>query len=308
MLAIVFPGQGSQSVGMLKEMNEAFPIVREHFDKASSLINIDLWDIAQNNPEEKINYTQYTQPILFTAGYACYEIFKQEIGVKADYFAGHSLGEYTALAASGALSFEEGVKLVFERGKIMQDAVAFGAGAMAAILGLDNKAVAEICHAVGDVYPANFNCTGQVVIGGKTAQVDKAIALAKEKGAKRALLLPVSVPSHTPLMKTAAARFGIFLDRIQWKEPTAPIIFNVDAAEHKDKFAIMSALGSQLYKPVLWRDCVVNLAEKGVSEFIEIGAGKVLCGLIKRIDKNLKATHIDSPNSLEEAKKFLAGE
>ena len=307
-IAFLFPGQGSQAVGMGKDIYENYEEARNIYDTADEVLGKSITKLCFEGPEEDLKQTVNTQPCIVTTSIALMEALRSELNIVPDYTAGHSLGEYTALAASGALSFEEGVKLVFERGKIMQDAVAFGAGAMAAILGLDNKAVAEICHAVGDVYPANFNCTGQVVIGGKTAQVDKAIALAKEKGAKRALLLPVSVPSHTPLMKTAAARFGIFLDRIQWKEPTAPIIFNVDAAEHKDKFAIMSALGSQLYKPVLWRDCVVNLAEKGVKEFIEIGAGKVLCGLIKRIDKNLKATNLDSPNSLEEAKKFLAGE
>ncbi|MBR1375975.1 MAG: ACP S-malonyltransferase [Cardiobacteriaceae bacterium] len=307
MLAIVFPGQGSQSVGMCAQMAEKFPDVKKRFDEASQIVGTDLWNIAQNNPDDFINRTEYTQPILLTACYATFEVFQNICNKKADFFAGHSLGEYTALLAAGAMSFSEAVKLVHIRGKLMQEAVPFGTGAMAAIIGLNNHDVAEVCSNAGnEVFPANFNAPGQVVIGGKREQVENAVKIAKEKGAKRAVLLPVSVPSHTPLIRSAAAQFSLHLDKIDWKPLSAPVIFNVDCEKHSDRYGIEAALGKQLYSPVLWRECITKLADDGVSKAIEIGAGKVLSGLIKRIDPRVNSFSFDNPEQIEALQKFLS--
>lgn len=307
MLALIFPGQGSQSVGMMKALSEVYPQVKQRFQEASDLIGKDLWIIAQENPDEQLNHTIYTQPILLTASYAAYEILQQELGIQAQYMAGHSLGEYSALAAAGALSFAEAVELVHQRGNIMQEAVPYGEGAMAAILGLESKIVEEVCSGVegGGVYPANYNSPEQIVIGGKKAAVEAAIAAAKAAGAKRALLLPVSVPSHTPLMRAAAAKFSLFLDKIHWQAPQIPVVFNVDAKQHKDRYGIQAALGAQLYEPVLWTDCMTVLADAGVSKVIEVGPGKVLSGLAKRIDNRISASNFDNPEQLDTLRSFL---
>lgn len=308
MLALIFPGQGSQSVGMFKVLSEQYPQVLQRFQEASDIIGKDLWTITQENPNDQLNYTIYTQPILLTASYAAYEILQQEFNIHAQFAAGHSLGEYSALTVTGAISFAEAVELVHQRGKIMQEAVPFGEGAMAAILGLEDKIIREICQDIegGGVYPANYNSPGQVVIGGKKAAVDAAITAAKSAGAKRAVLLPVSVPSHTPLMRSAAAKFSLFLDKIHWKTPKIPVIFNVDAKQHKERYGIQAALGAQLYEPVLWTNCMHELAEIGVTKVVEIGPGKVLSGLAKRIDERLSACHFDSPDNLETLRNFLA--
>lgn len=306
MLALIFPGQGSQSVGMFKALSEHYPQVLQRFQEASDIIGKDLWNIAQENPDDQLNYTIYTQPILLTASYAAYEILQKELNIHAQFAAGHSLGEYSALCATGAISFAEAVELVHQRGKIMQEAVPFGEGAMAAILGLEDKIVREVCQDIeGEVYPANYNSPGQVVIGGKKAAVEAAIAAAKTAGAKRAVLLPVSVPSHTPLMRSAAAKFSLFLDKIHWQELKIPVVFNVDAKQHKDRYGIQAALGAQLYEPVLWTNCMTTLADAGVTKVVEIGPGKVLSGLAKRIDERLSACNFDSPENLDTLRNFL---
>lgn len=307
MLALIFPGQGSQSLGMLKALSEQFPQVLQRFQEASDIIGKDLWTIVQENPDDQLNHTIYTQPILLTASYAAYEVLQQELAISPQFLVGHSLGEYSALTVAGALTFAEAVALVHQRGSIMQEAVPFGEGAMAAILGLEDKVVREVCSGIegGEVYPANYNSPGQVVIGGKKAAVDAAIVAAKAAGAKRAVLLPVSVPSHTPLMRSAAAKFSLFLDQIHWQEPKISVIFNVDAKQHKDRYGIQAALGAQLYEPVLWTDCITALGEAGVNKVIEVGPGKVLSGLAKRIDNRISAGNFDSPDQLEGLRSFL---
>lgn len=309
-LAIIFPGQGSQTVGMMKAMNEAYPIVKQRFQEASEAVGCDLWAIAQENRDDLLNRTEYTQPIMLTASYAAYEILLQETGVKADYMAGHSLGEYTALLAAGAMSFEEAVHLVHMRGKLMQEVTPHGRGAMAAILGLDDHQLNHVIMHLddGEVWPANYNSPGQIVIGGMIDAVNSAIAACKEAGAKRAVLLPVSVPSHTPLMRPASAKLSLFLDKIHWQELQIPVVFNVDAQFHKERYGIEGALGKQLYEPVRWTACIDALAAAGVSKTIEVGPGKVLTGLVKRINSNIQTASFDAPEQLEGIKAFLTEE
>lgn len=305
MLALLFPGQGSQSVGMMKALNDAYPEVKRYFDEASEIVKKDLWHIAQENPDDLINHTAYTQPILLSASYAGYQILNRELNLNAQFMAGHSLGEYSALCASQALNFAEAINLVYHRGTLMQSAVAYGEGAMAAILGLEDKTVIEICEDIDDVWPANFNAPGQIVIGGKTEAVQEAIKQSKASGAKRAIILPVSVPSHTPLMRRAAAEFSLYLDKIHWHAPKTTVIFNVDAKTHHDRYGIQAALGAQLYEPVQWSASIRHIAEQGVNKAIEIGAGKVLTGLVKRIDKNIQCINFESPEHLETVRKLL---
>lgn len=306
-LAILFPGQGSQSVGMMKALNEQYPLVKQRFQEASDIVKRDLWVITQENTDDFLNRTEYTQPIMLTASYITYEILVAETGVVADYMTGHSLGEYTALTASGALSFAEAVHLVHMRGQLMQEATPHGHGAMAAILGLNAHDLQQICANIkGDVWPANYNSPEQIVIGGLSEAVKSAMEACKERGAKRTLLLPVSVPSHTPLMRPAAVKLGLYLDKVHWSEPKIPVIFNVDAQIHQERYGIEGALGKQLYEPVLWTACVDALAEYGVSKAIEVGPGKVLSGLVKRINTNIKTANFEAPEQLEAIKNFLA--
>lgn len=306
-LALLFPGQGSQSVGMMKPLSEAYPIVKQRFQEASDIVGHDLWAISQENTDDLLNRTEYTQPIILTASYAAYEILKEHVALKPDYMAGHSLGEYTALTASGALSFAEAVHLVYMRGQLMQEVTPHGRGAMAAILGLDEHAISQICmNLAGEVWPANYNSPEQIVIGGMIDAVKEAIEACKEQGAKRAILLPVSVPSHTPLMRPAAAKLGLYLDKIHWSEPKVPIIFNVDAQMHQQRYGIEGALGKQLYEPVRWTACIDALALAGVSKAIEIGPGKVLSGLVKRTNDKIKTANFETPEQLENIQSFLA--
>ncbi len=305
-IAILFPGQGSQSVGMMKAFADTYPLVRQRFQQASDLIGIDLWDIAQNDTSARLNSTEFTQPILLTAGVVSYEILKTETGIQPSHMAGHSLGEYTALCAAGAISFEDAVRLVNRRGQLMQEAVPSGQGAMAAILGLSDRDVALVCsEADGEVFPANYNAPGQVVIAGAIAAVKQAMELAKDAGAKRAITLPVSVPSHCPLMRAAAAKLSLYLDKVHWKMPSLTIIYNVDAATRHDIIGIKTALGAQLYQPVRWSQCVQTLAKEGVTQCVEAAPGKVLSGLVKRIDKTLAVTAFDSPETLPAIRDFL---
>ena len=289
-LAFVFPGQGSQSVGMLAELAELHPQVREAFAEASEGAGIDLWSLSQGGPEEMLNRTEYTQPALLAAGIGVWRAWNAQGGAQPSMLAGHSLGEYTALIAAGALSLADGAHLVRLRGQLMQDAAPAGTGAMAAVLGADDALVQEVCtEASGSqvVVPANFNSPGQIVIGGDAAAVDRALALLAERGVRKAVKLAVSVPSHTPLMREAANRLAEAMAGLRWQVPSLPVVQNVDAQVHESVEAIRDALVRQLYLPVQWTGCVQALAARGATRVAECGPGKVLAGLVKRIDKSI---------------------
>ncbi|WP_218309595.1 ACP S-malonyltransferase [Alteromonas antoniana] len=300
--ACVFPGQGSQTVGMLKELADDFPVVTDTFKEASDTLGYDLWDLVQHDEEGRLNETHITQPALLTASVAIWRVL-QEQGLQVDYLAGHSLGEYSALVCGGAMAFTDAVKLVESRGKYMQQAVPAGAGAMFAIIGLDDAAIAEICQqtaiATGDVVaPVNFNSPGQVVIAGEKNAAQQAADACKEAGAKRALPLAVSVPSHCELMRPAADQLDDALSSITINTPKINIVNNVDVNIETDPQAIKSALVRQLYCPVQWTRTVEYLASAGVERVIEVGPGKVLTGLGKRIDKSLESVAVNTPDSV----------
>jgi [acyl-carrier-protein] S-malonyltransferase len=297
-LAFVFPGQGSQSLGMLAELAELHPGVRDTFAEASDGAGADLWALSQGGPEEMLNRTEYTQPALLAAGVAVWRLWQAQGGAAPARLAGHSLGEYTALVAAGALSLREGAHLVRIRGQLMQDAAPAGVGAMAAVLGAEDALVREVCEqAAGSqvVVPANFNSPGQIVIGGDTAAVDRALALLAEKGVRKTVKLAVSVPSHTPLMREAANRLAETMAGLDWRAPQLPVVQNVDAKVHDGIPAIRQALVEQLYLPVQWTGCVQALAAQGITRIAECGPGKVLAGLVKRIDKSLEARALGTP-------------
>lgn len=300
--AIIFPGQGSQSVGMMSDLASNFPIVQKVFKEASDTLGFDLWKISQEDGTA-LNQTQNTQPAMLAAGYATYKILKSETNLSPICMAGHSLGEYSALVASNCLDFADGVKIVQKRAELMQLAVPKGVGAMAAILGLDDKKVIEICnqHATGVVEAVNFNSPGQVVIAGNKDAVETTCKKMKENGAKRALILPVSVPSHSSLMVGAANKFAQFIDKFDFKIPSVDILHNVDGKIATDN-EIKDKLVSQLHKPVLWTTLVKNMQNIGVDTLIEAGPGKVLSGLTRRIDKNLSSMAIFDTKTLKELK------
>jgi len=303
-LAFVFPGQGSQSLGMLAELAELHPQVRETFAEASDGAGVDLWALSQGGPEEMLNRTEYTQPALLAAGVALWRLWAARGGARPALLAGHSLGEYSALVAAGALSLREGAHLVRLRGQLMQEAAPAGIGAMAAVLGAEDAVVAEVCaQAAGSqvVVPANFNSPGQIVIGGDADAVDRAIALLAERGVRKAVKLAVSVPSHTPLMREAANRLAETMAGLDWRTPQIPVVQNVDARVHEGVGAIRQALVEQLYLPVQWTACVQALAARGVVRVAECGPGKVLSGLVKRIDKSLEARPLATPGEFESA-------
>ncbi|QGW65681.1 ACP S-malonyltransferase [Lysobacter soli] len=303
-LAFVFPGQGSQSVDMLAELAELHPIVRETFGEASDGAGVDLWALSQGGPEEMLNRTEYTQPALLAAGVAVWRAWHGQGGRSPAQLAGHSLGEYTALVAAGALSLKDGAHLVRLRGQLMQDAAPAGVGAMAAVLGAEDALVQEVCGAVSGtevVVPANFNSPGQIVIGGHAAAVDKALAMLGERGVRKAVKLAVSVPSHTPLMREAANRLAEATAGLSWRMPDRPVVQNVDARVHESVDAIRDALVRQLYLPVQWTGCVQALAGKGATRMGECGPGKVLAGLVKRIDKGIDARAIGAVGEFESA-------
>lgn len=303
-LAFVFPGQGSQSVGMLAELAERHPLVREAFAEASDGADVDLWTLAQSGPEDMLNRTEYTQPALLAASIALWRLWQFEQGQAPVALAGHSLGEYSALVAAGALSLHEGARLVRLRGQFMQAAVPTGSGAMAAVIGADDATVAAACRQAAEaqvVVPANFNAPGQVVIGGDTAAVDRALALLAAQGVRKAVKLAVSVPSHTPLMREAANRLAEAMAALRWQAPALPIVQNVDARIHEGVDAIREALVRQLYQPVQWTGCVQALAALGVEGLVECGPGKVLTGLARRIDKSLTARALGSLSDYEAA-------
>ncbi len=306
--AFVFPGQGSQSVGMLSELAAEYNLVGETFKQASDALGYDLWQLIQDGPEEQLNQTDRTQPAMLTAGVAVWRVWQSLSDIKPAYFAGHSLGEYTALVASDAIDFADAVKLVEKRGQFMQQAVPVGEGAMAAILGLEDDVVRALCveaAAQGVVEAVNFNSPGQVVIAGSTPAVKAAIALATEKGAKRALQLPVSVPSHCELMKPAAEQLAAELDNIDLRMPTTPVIHNASVTAAKDISELKQLLAQQLHSPVRWVETIQLFAGQGVDTVVESGPGKVLAGLNKRIDKSLNALSVFDPATLEKLQQAL---
>ena len=299
--SIVFPGQGSQSLGMLSDLHSNFPVVNEIFQEASDAINVDLWKIV-NEDQELLSLTENTQPVMLAAGYATYKVLESEVNLTPISFAGHSLGEYTALVASESLSFFEAVQLVRKRAELMQAAVPRGSGSMAAILGLDDSRVIEICLKVsnkGVVEAVNFNSPGQVVIAGEKKAVAHACELMKEAGAKRALILPVSIPSHCSLMKDAAIDFKCSVDNINFQMGNIKVLHNVDANYSNNVEEIKSKLVEQLYKPVLWTSIVQRMKKSGVEKLIEAGPGKILAGLTRRIDKSLSGSAIIDATSLK---------
>lgn len=303
--AWVFPGQGSQTLGMLSELAVEYPIIQDTFSQASDALGYDLWDVVQNN-EQKLNQTDITQPALLAASYAIYRLLLEKEFSQPAYMAGHSLGEYSALVCAGVINFADAIKLVEARGQFMQLAVPVGVGAMYAIIGLDDDKVIASCQEAQTqtnevVAAVNFNSPGQVVIAGNKNATEVAANLCKEQGAKRALPLAVSVPSHCALMKPAAEKLANLLKNIQFHAPRVPVINNVDVASPNSPEAIKQALIEQLYSPVRWTETVTKLAELEIEDLLEVGPGKVLTGLTKRIDKRLNCTAIntvDAVNSL----------
>jgi [acyl-carrier-protein] S-malonyltransferase len=303
-LAFVFPGQGSQSVGMLAELAELHPQVHDTFREASDGAGVDLWALSQSGPEEMLNRTEYTQPALLAAGVAVWRLWRQRNGAQPSMLAGHSLGEYSALVAAGALSLRDAAHLVRIRGQLMQDAAPAGIGAMAAVIGAEDALVQDVCKEISGaevVVPANYNSPGQIVIGGHVAAVDRALALLAERGVRKVVKLAVSVPSHTPLMREAANRLSETMAGMQWHAPAIPVVQNVDAEVHDGVQAIRDALVRQLYLPVQWTSCVHALAAHGVTRVAECGPGKVLAGLSKRIDKAIDARALGTPGEFEAA-------
>ncbi|KHS94671.1 malonyl CoA-ACP transacylase [Pectobacterium brasiliense] len=302
--AMVFPGQGSQTVGMLAELAAEYPIVTETFAQASEALGYDLWQLTQQGPAEELNKTWQTQPALLTASVAIWRVWQQQGGKTPALMSGHSLGEYSALVCAGVLDFQQAVRLVELRGKLMQEAVPEGTGAMYAIIGLDNEAIAKACEesAQGQVVsPVNFNSPGQVVIAGNKDAVERAGAACKAAGAKRALPLPVSVPSHCALMEPAAKKLAVALESVTFNSPIIPVVNNVDARIETTPEAIRDALVRQLHCPVRWTDCVEFMASQGIESLLEVGPGKVLTGLTKRIVDTLTAAAVNDPASLSAA-------
>ncbi|WP_415903591.1 ACP S-malonyltransferase [Neptuniibacter sp. QD29_5] len=303
-LAFVFPGQGSQQVGMLSELAETHPVIKNTFAEASEVLGYDLWDLVQNGPEEDLNQTDKTQPALLTSGVALWRLWQEQNGAKPAVVAGHSLGEYTALVCAGAISFADGVNLVKLRGEFMQQAVPAGSGAMAAILGLADDAIEKACQEAeqGEVVsPVNYNCPGQIVIAGEKAAVDRAIESCKEAGAKRAIPLPVSVPSHCALMKPAADKMAEELSKIEINMPEIDVVQNVTASIPASVEELKENLLAQLYSPVLWTKTIQGLVEQGLESTVECGPGKVLSGLNKKVHKPLSVAAISDAAGLEKA-------
>lgn len=302
--AMVFPGQGSQTVGMLADLAAQFPIVEQTFAEASDALGYDLWKLVQEGPAEELNKTWQTQPALLAASVAIYRVWQQENGAQPAMMAGHSLGEYSALVCAGVLDFKQAIRLVELRGKLMQEAVSAGTGAMSAIIGLDNDAIAKACEesAQGEVVsPVNFNSPGQVVIAGNKDAVERAGAACKAAGAKRALPLPVSVPSHCALMKPAADKLAIALQGIAFNAPQFSVVNNVDVKTETSPDAIRDALVRQLYSPVRWSESVEFMAGEGIEHLLEVGPGKVLTGLTKRIVDTMTAAAINDAASVSAA-------
>ncbi|MEH6616412.1 MAG: ACP S-malonyltransferase [Porticoccus sp.] len=303
-LAFVFPGQGSQKIGMLSALAEQFDIVTSTFAEASEVLGYDLWNLVQNGTQEDITLTERTQPLLLTASVAVWRVWQQEGGAQPTLMAGHSLGEWSALVCAGVVKFKDAVRLVRNRGAYMQEAVPAGEGAMAAIIGLDDDVIVSICADAcqgEEVAAVNFNSPGQVVIAGNATAVDRAINGCKEAGAKRALPLPVSAPFHTNLMQPAADRLASEIMDTEFSAPKTLVVHNVNAQTESNPERIKQLMIEQICSPVLWVDCVKTLTDSGVNTVVECGAGKVLSGLSKRIDRSLNAYASEDPASLEKA-------
>jgi [acyl-carrier-protein] S-malonyltransferase len=303
-LAFVFPGQGSQSLGMLAELASEFAVVGETFAEASAGAGVDLWSLSQQGPEDALNRTENTQPALLAAGVAVWRVWHELGGATPAALAGHSLGEYTALVCAGSLSLTDAARIVAERGRLMQAAVPQGIGAMAAILGGDDAQIAQVCAEVANgqvVAPANYNAPGQLVIAGNTEAVDRALARLAELGVRKAVKLAVSVPSHCALMREASDQLAATFDSVSWALPTIPIIQNAEAKSYASIEDIRAALARQLYLPVQWTDSVHALAARGATRVAECGPGKVLTGLLKRIERTLDGRAIGAPAELAQA-------
>ncbi|MEM7708259.1 MAG: ACP S-malonyltransferase [Pseudomonadota bacterium] len=299
-VAFVFPGQGSQSVGMLSELAADFPSVKETFAEASDRLGVDLWEMTQQGPEEALNRTENTQPAMLVAGIATWRVWRENGGPLPSIMAGHSLGEYTALVASGALDLVDGAWLVAERGRLMQQAAPPGSGAMAALLGLNAERVEAVCQLAAEgeiVAPANLNGPSQTVIAGSVDAVDRAVRMAREAGAKRAAILPVSVPCHCDLVKPAAEELGKRLEQVNLRQPQVPVLQNADVAIFQEPEQIRESLVRQLYQPVRWVETIEFLVESGTTRIVECGPGKVLSGLTRRINREVTQTAlIDMPS------------
>ena len=304
--SFIFPGQGSQAVGMMADFN-GHPLIELTFNEASQILNVDFWKMA-TEPNEEIHQTINTQPILLTAGIATWRVWQSKTDRLPSYLAGHSLGEYTALVASNAMEFKDALKLVKYRAEVMQKAVPEGVGAMAAILGMPDSDVMDACNEAREnevVEAVNFNSPGQVVIAGNILAVARAIEIAKLKGAKRAILLPVSVPSHCSLMQKASEELKEYLTNITIKKPNIPVIHNVDVMEHHDANEIKDALSKQLCHPVRWVDTIEKIALNKISDIAECGPGKVLTGLTKRISAELKGAALINEGAIDEFKALI---
>ncbi|OTQ62192.1 ACP S-malonyltransferase [Gilliamella apis] len=302
--AMVFPGQGSQAVGMLKDLAENYSVVKSTFDEASQVLGYDLWTLVQEGPADELNKTWQTQPALLAASVSIYRVWQSINGPQPEFMAGHSLGEYSALVCAGVIDFKDAIKLVELRGKLMQEAVPSGTGAMFAIIGLDNDSIRKACEQAAQgqvVAPVNFNSPGQVVIAGNKEAVERAGALCKEAGAKRALPLAVSVPSHCALMKPAADKLATTLNNMTFNAPQFAVINNVDVKVESSAENIKAALIAQLYSPVRWTETVEEMAKQGVTLLVEMGPGKVLTGLTKRIVDSLSACAVNDKASLDVA-------
>lgn len=304
-LAFVFPGQGSQSAGMLAELASLDPLVQQTFAEASAGADADLWAISRDGAGDQLNQTEFTQPALLAAGVAVWRLWQARGGLRPAVLSGHSLGEYSALVAAGVLPLDQAARLVRLRGQLMQAAAPAGTGAMAAILGADDALVEEVCRSVSSgtevVVPANYNSPGQIVIGGHAAAVDEALVQLADRGVRKAVKLAVSVPSHTPLMREAADQLAVAMDGLDWAPATLPVVQNVDGRVNDSIEAIRDALVRQLYLPVQWTACVQAMAGRGVTAIGECGPGKVLTGLVKRIDKSLDGRALGLPADLDAA-------
>lgn len=303
-IAAVFPGQGSQSVGMLAALADAWPQVGTTFQEASDALGYDLWALARDNPDDRLNQTEYTQPVMLTADVAVARVWQAAGGPAPACVAGHSLGEYAALVAAGIVDFVDAVRLVAQRARLMRDAVAAGEGGMAALIGLDDDTVASICASAGAgrvVEPVNYNAPGQVVIAGHADAVRRAVEAAQAAGARRAIELAVSVPAHSSLMKVAAEELGRALDGTTLHAPAIPVVHNVDAATHDTVEDIRETLRRHLYNPVRWTESVRALRGIGADILVELGPGRVLAGLARRVERDLPAMAVEDPTSLAKA-------
>lgn len=303
-LAFVFPGQGSQSIGMLADLAKEYSEVKETFEQASDVLGFNLWTLVQDGPEGDLNLTYNTQPAMLAAGVAVWRIWQSQNGKLPEVMAGHSLGEYTALVCSNAIDYEKAVGLVAKRGQFMQKAVPTGVGAMAAVLGLEDDLVREACEKSAEdevVAPVNYNSPGQIVIAGHKAAVERALASASDMGAKKAVMLPVSVPSHCSLMQPAAEALLEVLTDAEIRSPEIPVIQNVDVESHASPETIRELLARQLYLPVRWVETIQTIAEQGVTGAVECGPGKVLMGLNRRIDRKVATLPVFDPAGLQKA-------